>query len=296
MASLRDIGQSLKEAREAQNVALEDIAARTRITVRHLMALEEGNEADLPEVFYVRGFLKKYAESVGLSPKDVADAYRAAPVPTTSQPSVSSSAGPIIYYVLIAALFAGLLYLAYYFQPKLSVVVEPTPGPGAHHASPHPKATGAVPGTAASGASAPTGEPSSAAVVPASGQASPALKPSLKPSLKPAAAASAPSDAALAATTPTASMQTPSPKPSLQPTDRITVELTIEQRSWVEVKVDGQPALEGLLSPKMHKSFKGRNVTVSAGNAGGVRITINGHDRGLLGERGVVVAKTYTPS
>ena len=107
MASLRDIGQSLKEAREAQNVALEDIAARTRITVRHLLALEEGNEADLPEVFYVRGFLKKYAEAVGLSPKDVADAYRAAPVPTTSQPSVSSSAGPIIYYVLIAALIGA---------------------------------------------------------------------------------------------------------------------------------------------------------------------------------------------
>ena len=39
----------------------------------------------------------------------------------------------------------------------------------------------------------------------------------------------------------------------------------------------------------------GHAVEVSAGNAGGVNITVDGHDRGRLGAHGVVVTKTYKP-
>jgi len=59
--------------------------------------------------------------------------------------------------------------------------------------------------------------------------------------------------------------------------------------------VDGHSVFEGLLGPKNHKSFKGHQIMVSAGNAGGVRIKINGQDKGLLGPHGEVVAKTYKP-
>ena len=57
MASLREVGQRLKQAREAQGLSLDEVAARTRVTVRHLLAIEEGNETDLPEVFSHRGRL-----------------------------------------------------------------------------------------------------------------------------------------------------------------------------------------------------------------------------------------------
>jgi cytoskeletal protein RodZ len=59
MANLRDVGQALKEAREAQGRTQEQIAELTRISLRHIQAIEEGNEAELPEVFFVRSFHKK---------------------------------------------------------------------------------------------------------------------------------------------------------------------------------------------------------------------------------------------
>lgn len=336
MASLRDIGQGLKEAREAQGLTLDEIAARTRITVRHLIALEEGNESDLPEVFYVRGFLKKYAEAVGLSPREVADAYRAAPIPTPTQPTIGSTAGPIVRGVLILGMLGGIFYLAWYFQPKLSVVAELSPSPAASVAprAPHGQGAGAASGAAiASGAAVPAASAASSAEGAASGakKPSPAAKGSAKPSTKPGASAKpAATPSAKGSTKPTAkpsakpstrpsskpvtspkpsapASTTPAPaasgstaprssaKPSATPSGTITVELTIEQRSWVEVRVDGHGAYEGLLSPKTHKSFKGHTVMVSAGNAGGVRVTVNGHSQGHLGEHGVVVAKTYKP-
>ncbi|HEY9721048.1 MAG TPA: helix-turn-helix transcriptional regulator, partial [Oscillatoriaceae cyanobacterium] len=129
MANLQEIGQTLKEAREAHGLTLEELSHRTHVSMRHLRAIEDGNEADLPEVFYVRGFLKKYAEAVGLSPTDVADAYSKAPIPTPTEPSMRYSVGPIAYYLLIVVVIVGVLALAWHFQPHVSVVSSPSPTP-----------------------------------------------------------------------------------------------------------------------------------------------------------------------
>lgn len=305
MASLRDVGQSLKEAREAQNLSLDEIAQRTRITVRHLIALEEGNESDLPEVFYIRGFLKKYAEAVGLSPKDVADAYRAAPIPTTTAPSVAASAGPIVYYLLIVGLVVGILVLAWHFQPKQVVVTELSPAPKASP-QPTPKPSVEAAATAAAGASgaAKPEHPASGAAKPgASAKPSPGAsgKPSPKPSARPSASPSArPSGSPKPSASPAGSAApsarpSGSPSPTSYPSGTVTLDLTTEQKSWLEIRVDGKGAFEGLLGPKNHKTFKGHAIDVSAGNAGGVRVKINGQDKGLLGPHGEVVNKTYKP-
>ena len=75
----------------------------------------------------------------------------------------------------------------------------------------------------------------------------------------------------------------------------VTLDLITEQKSWLEIHVDGKGVFEGLLAAKNHKTFKGRSIEVSAGNAGGVRIKLNGQDKGLLGPHGEVVNKTYKP-
>ncbi|MDB5097275.1 MAG: hypothetical protein JWM80_1696 [Cyanobacteria bacterium RYN_339] len=308
MASLRDVGQSLKEAREAQGQTLDEISVRTRITVRHLIALEEGNESDLPEVFYVRGFLKKYAESVGLSPKEVADAYRAAPIPTTTPPSIGASAGPIVYYVLVAGLVGGILALAWHFQPKQVVVSEPSPSPKVHRATPTPKPAVDAGATAAAGASGaaiaehagtnaakPSAKPSGSTKPSANPSGKPSAGPSAKPSASPSAKPSgspSPGASASPSAKPSAS---PSAKPTAYPSGTVTLDLTTDQKSWLEIRVDGKAVFEGLLPPNSHKSFKGHQIMVSAGNAGGVRIKINGQDKGHLGPHGEVVAKTFKP-
>ena len=58
-------GERLREAREAQGLSLAEIAARTRIPVRQLEAIEASNYAALPSITYSVGFAKAYARAVG---------------------------------------------------------------------------------------------------------------------------------------------------------------------------------------------------------------------------------------
>lgn len=58
-------GERLREAREAQGLSLAEIAARTRIPVRQLEAIEASNFAALPSITYSVGFAKAYARAVG---------------------------------------------------------------------------------------------------------------------------------------------------------------------------------------------------------------------------------------
>lgn len=60
------IGEKLKEAREAQNITLDDLQESTKIQKRYLMAIEQGDFDLLPGIFYARAFIKEYALAVGL--------------------------------------------------------------------------------------------------------------------------------------------------------------------------------------------------------------------------------------
>jgi len=59
-------GARLREAREAQGLSLDEVAARTRVPLRQLEAIEEGNYAALPSITYSVGFAKAYARAVGV--------------------------------------------------------------------------------------------------------------------------------------------------------------------------------------------------------------------------------------
>ncbi|MET0365100.1 MAG: RodZ domain-containing protein [Sphingobium sp.] len=59
----------MRSAREAAGLSLADAAARTRVPLRHLEALERGDYAALPGVTYCAGFARAYARAVGLEEK-----------------------------------------------------------------------------------------------------------------------------------------------------------------------------------------------------------------------------------
>lgn len=284
MASLHEVGQALKEAREAQGRTQEEIAETTRIATRHIRAIEEGNEKELPEVFYIRSFLKKYADAVGLSANEVADAYSKAPVPTTTTPSLGMTLGPIVYYIAVIGLIGGVLALAWHFQPKVSVVSEPSPTP-TPSLKPSPKPTVAVYGPPVK----PTPKPSPS-VVASPVAASPAPTASVAPSASPVASPTASAAPAAVASPVGSATPAPSPTPSTG-----KLELVIQERSWVEVRANGRLVFEGLMRPGQRRTVNGDNIEVTAGNAGGVRIFVNGADSGLLGDRGMVVTKTFNP-
>ena len=59
-------GEGLRKQREARGIALEEIADATRISNRHLRALEESEFAQLPGGVFNRGIVRSYARVVGL--------------------------------------------------------------------------------------------------------------------------------------------------------------------------------------------------------------------------------------
>ena len=70
------VGDTLRTAREARGLTLEQVAAATRIPQRQLVSLEAGELADMPARTYAIGFAKTYAKLVGLDPNDIAAQVR----------------------------------------------------------------------------------------------------------------------------------------------------------------------------------------------------------------------------
>ncbi len=59
------VGERLREARERLGMSLSEIAARTRVPLRHLEAIEASNYGALPSSTYAVGFVRAYARAVG---------------------------------------------------------------------------------------------------------------------------------------------------------------------------------------------------------------------------------------
>lgn len=72
----KTVGERLREAREAQNLDLADIAQRTRIPLRHLEGIEAGDYSQMPTPTYAVGFARAYARTVGLDEVEIAREVR----------------------------------------------------------------------------------------------------------------------------------------------------------------------------------------------------------------------------
>jgi len=83
---MSDLGNLLKKAREQRGYSLDDIQELTKIRKRYLEAIEEGDYKVLPGNFYVRAFVKNYAETVGLDSDEVLRLYHRDMPQTAAEP------------------------------------------------------------------------------------------------------------------------------------------------------------------------------------------------------------------
>ena len=70
-----DIGSSLREARLRQELDFPELEARTKIRPKYLRALEDERFDVLPAPTYIKGFLRSYAEALGLDGQPFVDEY-----------------------------------------------------------------------------------------------------------------------------------------------------------------------------------------------------------------------------
>jgi cytoskeletal protein RodZ len=74
----------------------------------------------------------------------------------------------------------------------------------------------------------------------------------------------------------------------------VVVNIALKDRCWLKVMVDGKTDFEGILPKGTHRTWTGNEqITLRAGNAGGVVVTFNDGQKKILGEPGQVQEVTY---
>lgn len=142
------LGDLLREAREAKGLSLSQAEKDTKIRQRLIRALEEENYASLPERIYTKGLLKNYAHYLGLDVSEVMRLFGEEEVAPVSAPPLSQSLGsPPLFspdFIALIILIVALGLVAFwgirqYVAPLLLVAPTETPTP-----SPSPTSTSVV--------------------------------------------------------------------------------------------------------------------------------------------------------
>lgn len=285
---MTDIGAQLRAAREARGLTLQDIEQATRIRVKYLRALEEGNFEVLPETVYVRGFLKAYAREVGLDPDpllaQIGPPPESVPEPSTAGQLLAEPLQPTplpigsIVSILVALLLIGALSFAvWWVYPRRAdfmgfLAFVPTPPDSA--LTPEETAIGIVP----------------LATATIEFIFEPTISPDATATVTPVPTATTPPRPT---STPTAGGPTATPEPS--PTvEGVRLQVEIVDRSWIWVRVDGAEAFMGTLEAGEEREWQGNEtIFLRTGNAAGVQVTLNGEPLGVLGRQGEVVNRTW---
>lgn len=89
---MKELGRILKTTRESKGLTLDEIQERTKIRKRYLQAIEDGDLAILPGLVYARGFIKNYAEQLGLDGQALMQEHGLMEEPST--PTTASRSQP----------------------------------------------------------------------------------------------------------------------------------------------------------------------------------------------------------
>lgn len=72
---METLGQQIRQERTLRRLSLEEMALTTRIPLRILQCIEEDRFDALPGEVFVRGFLRSYADAIGIDGKELLQRY-----------------------------------------------------------------------------------------------------------------------------------------------------------------------------------------------------------------------------
>ncbi len=275
---LKEIGARFSRIRLEKNLTVDQIAKHTMISKRVIVAIEKGNLQDLPEPFYIKALIAKYAKAIGtvanwdyekLDHEETSIASQKSPkVKVHSQQGKSSRSRRSSHISLDAKtkhnqpreskgfqLKPAHLYLLY-----LTLVV-----------------------VAIRSIASLVEEP-----VVVNNQAVPEQNISLSNQ-------ETPLNGNVPTTISSASPSQFVSQSSSNNSESVVVDIDLKERCWLKVVVDGKVKFEGTLAKGSKRSWQGKEqINIIAGNAGGVVVTYNQGKEKILGKPGQVQEVTYT--
>jgi cytoskeletal protein RodZ len=273
---MTEFGASFRKARERLGVSLDQIAIETRISTRFLLAIENEDFRRLPGGIFNRGFIRTYAERIGLNPEEAVAEYER--LARTTEPDVLVGSAPTPPPSSARGLYAAsvvilvLLIAAYYFFNRATSATSVVVNRPAVDATP-PQPVPAPPPPAVEAPAAEKTDP--AASTPASNVTESA--PTAPSTPQPANPGAPAQDAAPA------------------PAGQLALEVEILEPTWIKISTDGTPVLNRELPPGTMKRYTAQNsINVVVGNAGGISMKVNDKPVRPLGRSGQVRSLTIT--
>ena len=249
---MADLGLLLKREREARNISIEEIASTTKIVPRYLEALEADRFDVMPGAFFIKGIIRTYCRYIGLDEEEILSKYRAAGVLGESS------------------------------QPKRSF----SPAPPASPSPPFLTSDGPTPRTrllvwlVVAGILVIL-----LALVFLLTWTARVPKTALQP-----AAVTIPSIDQPEISPPEAEEPDPASAPLQEEWPGVTMDISFEAETWMQVYADGILKIDGLFPPGAKaKAHASTELLIHVGNAGGFRFLLNGQPGKPLGRSGAVI-------
>lgn len=272
------IGATLRDAREARGRSRQDVASALRARVSQVDALEEEDFSGFGGEVYVRGFLRSFAQEVGLDPAPLLERYGrqygtaevSASTLITGKDLRGTRNGRSPAWVMWVLITIVIL-------AAVGVLTSLGSGRTPEQASPDE----------------PLGPP-------------PSSVPSDDPSLEGEdddAGGDASDDEDVSGGD--AGQETDADDDddgdgdggedeANEPPEGVEVVLALEDDSWMRVIIDGALYMEETVTEGETLQFSGEEIEARFGNAGGVYVELNGEDLGAQGGRGDVVDVVFT--
>jgi cytoskeleton protein RodZ len=268
------LGQYFRRGREQKGWTLEKAASKTRILPQYLQAVENDNYEQLPAEVFAKGFIRSYAQTLGLNETEVLAKFnesggqfyalrdeREQLQQRALEEARRKKANKLIVAGMVGLALIVLLLATGQDRDRAS-------GPAETLREPPP------PPTMAPQASQPIRPEPSARVE----------APTVLPENPPIEVPSVPMEIER-------NFSSGLPLEGILPQgSKLVLEVEAIERAWVLVQADHDPAQDVLLSPGERVRWSAdQRLRVTLGNAGGVRISVNGKPQGPYGTSGKVI-------
>lgn len=316
--TLQELGQSIREKREAAGLSIDDVASRIKISARILRTIEEGSLVGLPHAVYTKSFIRSFGLMVGYAPEELnehleelfpADSLDESKNESILHKQIALSApstgrrlaAMFVFLLILGSLIGGTWYVVANYgeaiidlvkQPFSAVSVPPAADGSTHQDPVLPtdslQSSEAMANALIALTGAPAGEgpgiPEPAPAPPVGVGDAPSSFPGAPASA--GVVASAPPEAA--ASEAEAALEMPAPLENAAGANgKNQVFITAQQACWMSSRADGARGRDYTLQPNERFVLTYTDsLELTLGNAGGVTIEHNGRDLGKPGRAG----------